>query len=485
MTQPTQTVLRNSGLMFAAQLIIKVLSFAFSVLIVRQLGTEAFGQYAAIGAFGMLFIFVADLGLSTFAVREVARYRAGTESIAKTSWLYANLLVLRIMLSIFASLLILGTAWFTGRPPLMLLALALNALGLIVHGLQGAGGVILGGYERMDVGAVGTILNQIVFIVLGAFALWWGTGYFGLIVANLIAILVTTSLVLWSVRQIGIRPGRITPKRWLSLLRTSLPFGIVTFTLGFSYKFDTVLLNITRGDAETGLYSAAYNLIFSFVILSNVINTALYPTLSKLAQEGLPKLNQVYAQTLRYLFMASLPITVGTFLLADNLVPFLFDIEYAQAALVLKILIWVLPLMYLSESLGYIIVIANQEQTVARSVLISTSVNVLANLLFIPVYGYIAAALMTVITEAVLVGQYLWLLRERLRQMNWGAMFLRPLLASLSMGLIISFLPVEWHFIIKIGIGGCTYLGLAMILRLIGAEELRLIRSVRASPSVR
>jgi O-antigen/teichoic acid export membrane protein len=467
--------------MFAAQLVIKVLSFAFSVLIVRQLGAEAFGQYAAIGAFGMLFIFVADLGLSVFAVREVARYRAGAEAQEKTNWLYANLLVLRLVLSFIASLLILGTAWLTNRPPLMLLALALNAVGLILHGLQGAGGVILGGYERMDVGAAGTVLNQIVFIVLGGLALWWGAGYFGLIVANLVAILVTTGWVLWFVWRLGIRPGRVTPAHWLPLLRTSLPFGIVAFTLGFSYKFDTVLLNVTRSDAETGLYSAVYNLIFSFVILSNIINTALYPTLSKLAQEGAYKLNRVYEQTLRYLFMVSLPITVGTFLLAENLVPFLFEAEYAQAAAALKILIWVLPLMYLSESLGYIIVIANQEQKVARSVLVSTSVNVLANLLLIPAYGYLAAAVMTVLTEAVLVGQYVWLLRERLFSMQWNAMFLRPLIASLGMGLVVSLLPVEWHFIIKIVLGSVVYVGLAFAFGLIGAAELRLIKGSRDS----
>ena len=75
MQQFSRIVARNSAFGMAAQLTIKVLSFGFTVLIVRQLGAADFGQYAAVLAFGGLFVFVADLGLSPYAVREVARWR--------------------------------------------------------------------------------------------------------------------------------------------------------------------------------------------------------------------------------------------------------------------------------------------------------------------------------------------------------------------------------------------------------------------------
>ena len=51
------TVLRNSAFGMAAQLAIKVLSFGFSVLIIRHLGAETFGQSAAVLAFAGMFVF--------------------------------------------------------------------------------------------------------------------------------------------------------------------------------------------------------------------------------------------------------------------------------------------------------------------------------------------------------------------------------------------------------------------------------------------
>ena len=75
MNQLATTVLRNSIVGMAAHISMKLLSFAFSVLIIRNLGATDFGQYAAVLGFGSVFLFIADLGLSPYTVREVARLR--------------------------------------------------------------------------------------------------------------------------------------------------------------------------------------------------------------------------------------------------------------------------------------------------------------------------------------------------------------------------------------------------------------------------
>ena len=75
-----RVVARNAAAGMASQVAIKVLSFTFTVLVIRRLGVETYGQYAAVSAFGALFVSFADLGLSTYTVREVARrYLHGRE----------------------------------------------------------------------------------------------------------------------------------------------------------------------------------------------------------------------------------------------------------------------------------------------------------------------------------------------------------------------------------------------------------------------
>src|SRR6266545_5872019 len=124
MQQFSRIVARNSAFGMAGQMVIKLLSFGFSVLIVRNLGAEDYGQYAAVLAFGAMFVFLADLGLSPYAVREVARWRDASDGAERVSALFGNLLLLRFLLAVLAAMLLIGTAWLTGRPPVMVGAIA-------------------------------------------------------------------------------------------------------------------------------------------------------------------------------------------------------------------------------------------------------------------------------------------------------------------------------------------------------------------------
>ena len=98
MNQLAGTILRNSVVGMIAQVAIKLLSFCFSIFIVRQLGASDFGQYAAVIGFGSVFLFIADLGLAPYTVREVARLRSEPHNLEKIRDLYADVLGLRLCL---------------------------------------------------------------------------------------------------------------------------------------------------------------------------------------------------------------------------------------------------------------------------------------------------------------------------------------------------------------------------------------------------
>ncbi|MBI3243372.1 MAG: flippase [Chloroflexi bacterium] len=475
------TVLRNSAFGMVAQLTIKALSFAFSVLVVRNLGAEAFGQYAAVMAFGALFAFISDLGLGVYSVREVARWRDLPDGPAQANALYANVLTLRLALSLLAALLVTLTAWLSGRPLVMVGAIALNACGLILYAVQGTSEAVLAGFERLDLSAGAKVVNQLAFVVVGAAALFWGFGYYGLILATLLGVALMTFVCWRGVHALGVRAAGVQAQRWPALLRASLPFGVIGFALGLSYKFDSVLLNIFRSDAETGYYNAAYNLIFSAAIISNVFNTALYPSLTRRAVTEPESLPRVYERALRYMLLIALPIAVGGWTLADQLIPFLFGADYAPAVPAFKIVIWVLPLMFASEFLGYVVLISGKEARAARAVLVSTGLNVAANLLLVPRFGFIGAAVMTVLTEAVLVGQYVWTLRPVMQKINWGNSLLRPLLAVFLMGGLVLLVHSLLPLLASVAVGGVTYGLLLLALGVIGMDDLRFVQNIRSA----
>ncbi len=472
-------VLRNSAIGIVAQLAIKALSFGFSVLVVRQLGAEAFGQYAAVVAFGALFAFISDLGLSPYAVREVARWRDLPDSLPRVQALYSNVLILRLLLAVLAAMLVTITAWLSGRPSVMVGAIALNACGLILYAVQGTSDAVLAGFERLDLSAGAKVVNQLAFVAVGALVLFLGFGYYGLIVATLLGVALMTVVCLRGVYVLGVRPGHASLGRWPRLLQASMPFGVIGFALGLSYKFDSVILNIFRSDAETGYYNAAYNLIFSAALVSNVFNTALYPSLARRAVREPDSLPRIYERALRYMMLIALPIAVGGWALAGQLIPFLFTADYLPAVPALRIIIWSLPLMFASEFLGYIVLISGREGRAAKAVLVSTGLNVVMNLLLVPYFGFIGAAVMTVLTEAVLVGQYVWALRSLMQKINWSSSLLRPLLAVALMGGLVFFLQTLLPLLANVAVGALAYAALLLVLGVVGKDDLRFIRNIR------
>ncbi|HQY94885.1 flippase [Caldilinea sp.] len=478
MSKFSRTVARNSAFGMAAHVTIKVISFTFTVLVIRRLGAEIYGQYAAVLAFGAVFVFFADLGLSPYTVREVARLRDRPDGKEQIERLFGSVLGLRFLLSLGAAIAIITTAWLTGRPTEMIIGVALGTIGLVIYSVQGATESVLAGHERIDIAAGAQVVHQVTFVLLGTLALLSATGYYGLIFANLAGIILMT-LVCWQgVRRLGVRPTLPMPSLWLALLRASIPFGVIGFTLGLSYKFDTILLNIYAGDTATGYYNSAYNLIFSVLVISNVVNTALYPSLARQSVTRPETLPAIQQRMLRYLLLIALPITVGGSVLAPYMIGFLYGVDYAAAALPLSILIWVIPFMFVTEFLGYVIVVNGAERRVAWAIALSTTINVGLNVLLIPIYGILAAALLTVFTEAVLLSQYAWVLRDKLRVMDWNLTLLRPALAALLMGGIVYWLR-DLYLPLDIMVGAVVYLALLFALGVVGRPEFDLLQNLR------
>jgi O-antigen/teichoic acid export membrane protein len=101
------------------------------------------------------------------------------------------------------------------------------------------------------------------------------------------------------------------------------------------------------------------------------------------------------------------------------------------------------------------------------------------NLLLVPRIGFMAAAVMTVLTETVLVGQYVWLLRDRLRALDWSRTLLRPVLGAALMAAVVLILQPYLPLLVNVAVGGVVYLAALLALGVVGREELHFMRTFR------
>jgi O-antigen/teichoic acid export membrane protein len=264
---------------------------------------------------------------------------------------------------------------------------------------------------------------------------------------------------------------------WGRLLVVAVPFGLIGFALNWSQKIDTVILSLYRTDDVLGWYNAAYSLILGASIISNSFNVALYPTMSKEYALSPATVQVINKRICRYLFMTSLPITIGLALLGPAFVSVLYGPEFLQAAVPLTILAWSVPLIFLSEFLRYRALAGSREKEAAIAILVASLVNIILNLIFIPTYGLVAAAVTTVLTEALLVIIYLWKLRAEISLLSIGNGFWKPALAAAVMagGLLLFGVP---SLLPAIALGGVIYLGTLILIGGVSAEETILVREL-------
>jgi O-antigen/teichoic acid export membrane protein len=143
---------------------------------------------------------------------------------------------------------------------------------------------------------------------------------------------------------------------------------------------------------------------------------------------------------------------------------------------------WTVPLLFASEFLGYIAVIQGNEHRVARAVIVSTAINMCVNLALVPMFGFMGAAVMTVVTEAVLVTLYVWMLRAHLRLFSWGLVLVRPALATAVMaGALVALREVP---LLSAIVGGAViYTALLLALGVVGRDELHFLRTAGRRPA--
>ena len=117
-------------------------------------------------------------------------------------------------------------------------------------------------------------------------------------------------------------------------------------------------------------------------VLSNVLNTALYPSSADRPRRAPTSCLAIYERALRYLMILSLPIACGAWALAGPLVAFLLGGPTCPPSRRCRSSSGH-PDVRL-EFLGYVVVIQGQERRVACAVLVSTALNVGLNLILVP-----------------------------------------------------------------------------------------------------
>ncbi len=447
-----RTIARNTAVGGVAQILLRVVSFLFQILVVNTLGGENYGQYTIVLGWAGLFSVLGDLGVTYYFTREIARDHE------KTAQYFWDVVVLRGILALVAAVITTGGAIAYGYSREIVIATALYTATYFLQAFLAPLLSVISGNERVDITSLFEVIGQIIFMAAGALFLFAGKDFVWLVIAAFFNMPVLIFLSLRVIRRNHFGPPRfrINPQLWWSLIVSGLPFGLIQLSLSFAFRIDTVILSTHVTDEQVGWYNAAYNLTLTLLTLSRTFNTAILPTLAREHSHNPELVRSWYFSSVRMLLFISLPIAVGGMVMAYSIVEFLYKPELIPAFVPLTILVWDIPFVMYHTFCGNIAQSIKRERSAAVVYFTLGVGNFILNLLLIPHFGIIGSAFATVVTDMVGALEYYVLLRHEFGPGLKFSRILRLGIVTTIMG-ILAYVLQSWNLVVVVFIAGGFY----------------------------
>ncbi len=467
-----KTIAKNTGFLFSAEIIDKLLSFFLVVVITRYLGSVGFGKYSFAFAFISLFTLFSHLGLNTYAFREISKDKSKTGEIINNAFtikLFATIII-------FIVAAIIAKSW--PRANEMLPAIFLVMMHGIFEVFNLLTRIMFNAYEKTEFGLYAVIIEKILALSIGSYVLIGGHGLYVLLIA-LIASRVVTSIFYYiiSCKKFVKISFSINLKLWKSLIKNSIPFWFTMMFQKIYYQIDKVMLSGFKGYAVTGWYSAASTLISALTFIPSVFIHATFPAMSKFYHENSKdSLNLLNKKTFYYLLAIGLPSTIGITMLSQRIILFIYKKAFIESSIVLQILSWSLLFIFLNQSMGYFLNSINKQHLFTISNGICAVANVVFNFALIPKFSYVGASIATVITQLINFCLLYYFTFKNKYHLNLIKVSYQPLISGVLMGFLIAYIKFL-SIIYIIPIAAFFYFSMLFLIGGIKKEEINLIKS--------
>jgi O-antigen/teichoic acid export membrane protein len=190
-------------------------------------------------------------------------------------------------------------------------------------------------------------------------------------------------------------PGEtVHPMPVRQILSISLPM-LMTATMSFVIgQTGVIMLGMFRPEADVGYYSIAVHLASLTTFVLSAINTMAAPKFSELFHTGkIDELFYVARKSTKLIFWTTTPILVFLILLGKPLLTILYGPEFSVAYWAMFFLVLGQFVNSISGSTGYFMNMTGHQNIFRNVMLITALLNVTLNLVLIPQFGIIGAAL--------------------------------------------------------------------------------------------
>lgn len=458
------------------------------------LGKEGYGQYTAAFEFLAFFSIVADLGLYTIGVREMAKDEK------KTDMIVGNILTIRTVLGIVMVIIASVAAFILPqyKDTFIPLAVILAGVAMMLSILTATVTTVLQVHLKMEYNSIASVLGKIGAVCYMAaiiFFVYTGDvahGFYQLIWAGIIGNgIMFLFTYYYSAKYAKIR-YRFDGIFFKDVLLKALPYGFALVLNTVYFRIGSVLLSLLFESKEpVAIYGVPMRMLEAVGIIPLYFMNAVFPVLTRSLDSKDGKHQRIIQYAFDFLMMGSMPIVAGTVVLAYPIVYLVSTPEFMSnlsigfygSDIVLQILIVALAFSFINSLFGFILVAINQQMKLLTRNAIGAVLTIVLDLLLIPNFGVRGAAFSNVITELYIAIASYFIAKHYVKFTISLKNSFKITLSAVVMAVAIWFLrDLTYPYIqnknifLLIPIGGAVYVAMLFLTRAITKDMIALIR---------
>lgn len=198
----------------------------------------------------------------------------------------------------------------------------------------------------------------------------------------------------------NIKSLSFSPEFAAKIIKDSLPLGLMLLFNLIYFRVDIIILSLFKNTVDVAVYGYAYKYFEFLLAIPLFLSNAVYPFLLV----SLKNLRRYYIFSQKYILvflLISLVVIIPSWIFAPLIA--VVKNDFIPSIFVFRILLLSLPVFFLTNILQWILIAKNKKIYLLKIYILSALLNILLNLIFIPEYGNIAAAIITGISEGLLL----------------------------------------------------------------------------------
>lgn len=444
------------------QILVFVAPLVMAPYLTRALGAERLGISNYVLTIATAFGTVGLLGTQNYAIREIAYAKDSPVKLEKT---FYEILELRLVLGLLTLLVYAFYIRLASYPYLMLI-MTIYVVAWFIDpcwffiGMEDMGKAVARNFFAKAANIIG------IFVLVKSQEDY--VKYIWLLSSMTFIASFLTIPQLW--KYFNIHFVKVSFSRLIFHAKRSLELFWPQMAILVYLSADKILLEYFISPASVAYYDQAEKIIKIPLSFITVLSTVMMPRLAnQFASHNVDNIKEYLSKTIQFSSMLAFPMMLGIMGIASNLIPWFLGKEFSPVIPV----IWALaPLVIFASMVGIsgdqYLVATGQTQVLTLSYVIAALINILVNIVLIPQYAEVGAAVATICAYGViLIIQYKVLL-QRISLLNSLLSSCKYLWKSLPMLLLVLYLAkvmpaTHTTTLIQILAGGLLY-GIVLII---------------------